>query len=125
MMVREDSVVRLELPVDTRYIRVARLVAGGMAATAGLDMDSVDDLRIAVDEVCAALFELADGGPVTLTFALGQDAVEVEGHVRARPAAALDQERFSLSEQILAVACDGYTMNIDDEVARFTLQKRL
>jgi serine/threonine-protein kinase RsbW len=124
-MVREDSVVRLELPVDTRYIRVARLVASGMAATAGLDMDAVDDLRIAVDEVCAALFELADGGPVTLTFALGEEEIQVEGHVRTRPAAALDQERFSLSEQILGVACDGYTMNVDDGAARFTLRKRI
>jgi serine/threonine-protein kinase RsbW len=125
MIAGEDSVVRLELPVDTRYIRVARLVAGGMAATAGLDMDSVDDLRIAVDEVCTALFELAGGGPVTLTFALGEDRVEVEGHVRVRPAAVLDKERFSLSEQILGVACDGYTMSVDDGTARFTLQKNL
>ena len=56
-----DGVVRLELPVESQYIRVARLVASGLGATAGLDVDAVDDLRIAVDELCAALFEVGDG----------------------------------------------------------------
>jgi len=45
-----DGVVRLELPIESQYIRVARLVASGLGATAGLDVDGVDDLRIAVDE---------------------------------------------------------------------------
>jgi len=121
MMEREDSVVRLELPIDTRYIRVARLVASGMGSTAGLD---VDDLRIAVDELCAALFELANGGPVSLTFALNDDGVDVEGHAPAAPSAHIDMERFALSQQILGVACDGFSLDVDGGVARFSLQKR-
>ena len=51
---RHDGVVRLELPIASQYIRVARLVASGLGASAGLDVDAVDDLRIAVDELCAA-----------------------------------------------------------------------
>ena len=124
MMEREDSVVRLELPIDTRYIRVARLVASGMGSTAGLDVDGVDDLRIAVDELCAALFELANGGPVSLTFALNDYGVDVEGHAPAAPSAHIDMERFALSQQILGVACDGFSLDVDGGVARFSLQKR-
>ena len=124
-MEREDSVVRLELPIDTRYIRVARLVASGMGSTAGLDIEGVDDLRIAVDELCAALFELADGGPVALTFALRDDGVEVQGEARAAPSAHIDTERFALSEQILGVACDRFSLDVDGGVARFSLHKRL
>jgi hypothetical protein len=125
MMGREDEVVRLELPVDTRYIRVARLVASGLASTAGLTVDGVDDLRIAVDELCSALFEVADGGPVALMFAVGPEEIEVEGRVRVASHAEIDRDRFSLSEQILAVACDQYTMNVDGGTARFTLHKHL
>jgi len=125
MMDGEVSVVRLELPVDTRYIRVARLVASGMGATAGLDVDAVDDLRIAVDELCSALFELAGGGPVALTFQLNEQAVDVEGRAPAAPAARIDKERFALSEQILGVACDRYSLDVDDGVARFSLHKQI
>ena len=121
----EDSVVRLELPIDTRFIRVARLVASGMGSTAGLDVEGVDDLRIAVDELCAALFELAGGGPVTLSFALRDGGVEVEGHAPAAPSAHIDKERFALSEQILGVACDRFSLDVDGGEARFTLHKRL
>jgi hypothetical protein len=119
-----EDVVRLELPTDTRYIRVARLVASGLGSTAGLDVEGVDDLRIAVDELCAALFELADGGSVSLTFALNEGGVEVEGHAPAAHSAHIDKERFALSEQILGVACDRFSLDVDGGVARFSLQKR-
>jgi serine/threonine-protein kinase RsbW len=125
MMDGKDGLVRLELPVDTRYIRVARLVASGLGSTAGFDVDGVDDLRIAVDELCSALFELADGGPVSLTFALSVGGVEVEGQAVAAPTAAIDPERFALSEQILGVACDQYALSVDGGVAHFSLHKRV
>jgi serine/threonine-protein kinase RsbW len=125
MMQGEDGVVRLELPVDTRYIRVARLVASGLGSTAGLDVEGVDDLRIAVDELCSALFELGDGSPVALTFTLTNGGVDVEGQAKAAPAARIDDERFALSEQILGVACDGFSLDVDGGVARFTLHKQI
>jgi hypothetical protein len=121
---KEGNVVRLELPVDTRYIRVARLVASGVGSTAGLDVDGVDDLRIAIDELCAALFEVADGGALQLKFAIGDDGVDVEGRTTAGATARIDPERFALSEQILGVACDRYTLSVDDGVAHFSLHKR-
>jgi serine/threonine-protein kinase RsbW len=120
----ENAVVRLELPVDTRYIRVARLVASGLGSTAGFDVDGVDDLRIAVDELCSALFELADGGPVELAFAVRDQGVDVEGKTKAAAEAAIDPERFALAEQILGVACDRYGLSVDNGVARFTMHKR-
>jgi hypothetical protein len=123
MMEGEDGVVRLELPVDTRFIRVARLVASGLGSTVGLDVEGVDDLRIAVDELCSALFELGDGSPVALTFTLSNGGVHVEGHARAAPAARIDEERFALSKQILGAACDGFSLGVDGGVARFTLHK--
>jgi hypothetical protein len=125
MIGEEDSVVRLELPVDTRYIRVARLVASGVGSTAGLDVEGVDDLRIAVDELCAALFEVADCDPVQLTFAVNDDGVDVKGQTKASAAAQIDRDRLALSEQILAVACDRYTLSVDNGIAQFTLHKRI
>ena len=65
--------------MDLRVIRIARLVAGGLGATAGFDIEEIDDLRIAVDEGCGALFEIGDGSPVNLTFAVEEQQVEVRG----------------------------------------------
>ena len=48
---RADGLIELVLPADTRLVRVARLVASGVATAAGFDVDEVEDLRIAVDEV--------------------------------------------------------------------------
>jgi len=117
-----DGVVRLELPVESQYIRVARLVASGLGASAGLDVDAVDDLRIAVDELCAALFEVG-GGKVELTFAVGSDEVEVTGRTETSPVAAFEPARLVLSRQILDVACDHYSLTLDGGVARFTMRK--
>jgi hypothetical protein len=117
-----DGVVRLELPVESQYIRVARLVASGLGASAGLDVDAVDDLRIAVDELCAALFEVGDR-KVELTFAVGADDVEVTGRTATSSAAAFEPDRLVLSRQILDVACDQYSLTLDGGVARFTMRK--
>jgi anti-sigma regulatory factor (Ser/Thr protein kinase) len=50
-MAADDEPVRLILPAGTRYLRVARLVASSLATMAGADLDGVEDLRIAVDEL--------------------------------------------------------------------------
>src|SRR5438067_6371318 len=111
-----DDVVRLELPLDSRYIRVARLVASGMGATAGFDVDGVEDLRIAVDELCAALLEVGARSPVELMFLVAPDEVIVTGRTGAAEGARLDPERLLLSYQILEVACDDYSLNLEDGV---------
>ena len=117
-----DGVVRLELPIESKYIRVARLVASGLGATAGLDVDAVDDLRIAVDELCAALFEVG-GEKVQLTFAVDADHVEVTGSTETGSVAAFEPARLVLSRQILEVACDTYSLTLDGGYARFTMRK--
>jgi serine/threonine-protein kinase RsbW len=115
--------IRLELPNDARFLRVARLVAGGVASAAGMGVDNVDDMRIAVDELCAALVEVGDGGALELRFVLLPHAVEVEGRTAASVLVAFDPERLTLSEQILKVACDHYTLAVEGGVASFTLRK--
>jgi serine/threonine-protein kinase RsbW len=120
----EDRIVRVQLPVDSRYIRVARLVAAGLASTAGFDVDGVDDFRIAVDELCAALLEVGDSArSVDLTFAVRDGEVEVEGRTETSGEASFDNDRLDLSRQILDVACDAYTLSVDGSYALFSARK--
>ena len=68
-MDHEPGRVELLLPPDSRYMRLARLMASGVASTCGLPLEEVEDFRIAVDELCAALIEVGDGEQVRLVFA--------------------------------------------------------
>jgi serine/threonine-protein kinase RsbW len=120
----EERIVRVQLPVDSRYIRVARLVAAGLASTAGFDVDAVDDFRIAVDELCAALLEVGeDGRSVELTFSVRDGEVEVGGRTETSGAASFDGDRLDLSRQILDVAYDTYTLSMDGPYAVFSARK--
>ena len=53
--------IRLSVPADTRYARLARLTAASLAGRDGFTYDEVEDVRIAVSEACALLL----GGPLT------------------------------------------------------------
>src|SRR3954469_19591739 len=47
----KGDVVALAFPADTRWVRLARLLTSGVAAQAGFDVEEVEDLKIAVDEI--------------------------------------------------------------------------
>ena len=120
----EATVVRLEIPAETRVVRAARLVASGLTSAAGFDVDDVDDIRIAVDELCAVLFELGDGGVVSVTFTTRPGEIEVQGQTAASEEA-VDPSRFALSVQILNAACDEFSWSMADGIADVRIAKRL
>ena len=110
----------IALPPDSRYMRLARLMASGVATTSGLPLEEVEDC-IAVDELCATLIELGDGEVVRLTFELGQTLVVV-GTTRLRQET-IDEERLTLSRQILDVVTDGHELTRDGDTVFFVARK--
>jgi len=58
---QEDTALRLELrtAASTAVIATIRTVAADLAARADFDLDSIDDLRMAVDDLCAMLVRIA------------------------------------------------------------------
>lgn len=122
-MENEPGRVELLLPPDSRYMRLARLMASGVASTCGLPLDEVEDFRIAVDEMCAALIEVGDGDQVSLAFAFTDDAVVVEGRTPAKPEGVVDEDRLNLSRQILDVVTDGHELTTGNGYATFTARK--
>jgi hypothetical protein len=122
--------VRLELPAVGRFVRLARLLASGVAAAAGFDVDAVEDFRIAVDEVCTGLVEAAPGGTMELEFHARPGAVVLFATVPIRlqavapaEAGAAGAERDDLSAQILGVVVDAWDRTVDDGAVRYRLAK--
>jgi len=121
---RSEGRIELVRPADTRLVRVARLVASGIATTAGFDVEEVEDLRIAVDELCTALVEGGDGGALYLGFDLKDGEVAIIGTTTAAGIAAFEPERLALSRQILAVVVDDHELHTDHGQISVRLLKR-
>lgn len=115
--------IELSLPPDSRYMRLARLMASGVASTCGLPLEEVEDFRITVDELCSTLIEMGDGHPILLSFELEPDTLVVHGRTPAGADDAIDDERLALSSQILDVVADGHDLVALNGQVEFSARK--
>ena len=77
------SVVEVRTSATAALIPTIRAVASDLAARADFDLDAISDLRMAVDEACATLVDVA--APATMlqcTFRVHAEHIEVHAHVR-------------------------------------------
>jgi anti-sigma regulatory factor (Ser/Thr protein kinase) len=113
--------IKLAVPAMPEYVRLARLTAAGLASRIGFSYDDVEDLRIAVDELCYLLVG-SEGRPgsITLTYFLDDDGLVVEGEGAGGGRAELAE----LAEQILAALVDEYEIVRNDETVTFRMARR-
>ena len=111
--------VELKIPASASYLRLARLAAADVAARAGWTYEEIDDLRIAVDELCYAIGAGSDSGWLTLTYAAHDGHIEVQG-AGTDTGAAIDPGE--LSEAIVSAVVDEF--DLDRAAATFRLVKR-
>jgi hypothetical protein len=118
--------IHLHLPGEGRFVRLARLVGAGMANELGLDVDGLDDVRLAVGEACSLALQLG-ASSLGVDFSLdGQRLiVDVDAPLLSLPADDLDPQS-DLAEQILKVACTSHAITHDDHrwTARLTFDGR-
>jgi len=122
MMVSTGS-VELTIPGDARFLRVARMVASSVATLADFDVDAIDDLRIAVDELCGVLVERGGGTSIDLRFDVEDVAVVVRGECELGAEPVEDDDRKALWTQILRVVADRYEVTASDGHVTFVLEK--
>ncbi len=118
--------ILLIAPAERGSVRLARILAAGVAADAGLDIDDTEDLRIAVSELVALLVEGMNGGASSIEVRFRRTAGEVvvEGHspaVNGHPEAAGVDD---LVLGILRVVVDDHSFDADATGRRFRLVKR-
>lgn len=116
--------IRLTMPATPHLMRVARLTAAGLASRLGFSLDEVEDLKIAVDELCFAMVGTKGReGTLTLVYRMGPDSLEIEGSSDFvdRTVASASSE---LSALILAAVVDEHEVVNSDSTMRFRLKKR-
>ncbi|MGB5756897.1 MAG: ATP-binding protein [Acidimicrobiales bacterium] len=69
----------LETPSAARYLHIIRLTSAGAAAEAGLSADEIDDVKIAVDELCSLVMAVAaDTDRLKMRFLADENGITIE-----------------------------------------------
>lgn len=119
-----EAAITITIAPDPRLVRPVRLAMGGLASLAGFDVEAIEDLRIAVNELTATLMERGDGSDLVIRLAVvGEGAIRIEGStgLGAEP---LDADHFALSDRILSVVADDHGFDAADGMASAWLERR-
>ena len=115
--------MRLSVPAALEYVRIVRLTASGVASRLGLDIDEIENLRVAVDELASTVVDAAAPGDLEITFSSGDGELRMEGRAPLAPGGEVGLDQ--LTAQILNAVCDKYELRVVDGTARFACTRRL
>jgi serine/threonine-protein kinase RsbW len=122
------DVVDLTIPSGADLLVLARLTAATVASRAGFDVEEVEDLRLAVDELCVALIRPGTEGRLTLEFRRDADLIEVKCSyevLETAPLAEADDDLIEgLSDRILDALVDEHGRLLVDGSEQAWLRKR-
>jgi serine/threonine-protein kinase RsbW len=117
--------VKLTLPSTPEFLRLARVTASGVASRMGFTVDAVEDLRLAIDELCFALTgSPPPAGTLELSYRLDGTTLEIEGIAHFNGAASMPLTLSELSERILDALVDEHELTTRDGTPRFRLVKQ-
>src|SRR5665213_4638368 len=77
-----DEAVKLSVPAALEYVRIVRLTGSGVASRLGFDIEEIEDLRVALDELASIAIEAADAGELEITFFTTDTELRITGRAR-------------------------------------------
>jgi serine/threonine-protein kinase RsbW len=114
--------VTLVVLATNDHISFARLNTTAVAGKVGFDYDAIEDVRIAVSELCGTVIACAaPDSELRLDIRGGADGLEVSG--RATMAAGATLEPDELSDQVLKVVSDEYSYDVANGEASFRMTR--
>jgi serine/threonine-protein kinase RsbW len=120
-----DGEVRLEVPAAPEYLRMARMMAAGVASRLGFTLEEVEDLRIAIDELCYSLVGRAGRpGTLRLRYLMAGDSLTVVGTGRFDDHLDEAPHLTPLSQQILGALSDECELESGTDGPTFRMVKR-
>jgi hypothetical protein len=124
--VAKEAEVRLSIPASPEFLRLARLAAAGLASRMGFTYDEVEDLRIAIDELCFSLVgNTGRAGTIVLRYWMTDDgSLIVEGAGQFEDGMGTSPTLSPLSQQILTAVVDEHELSIGTDGPEFRLVKR-
>lgn len=117
--------VVLEFPASLDFVRMARLVSSSLGAQLSFTVDEIDDLCIAVDELCSMLIgaSIDSACALTIRFRLDANRLQLEASVPAcTPGLQLAMSELSALIVHAAVDDHDFWRDADRVVGRITKQ---
>ena len=115
--------IRLIIPGSPDFLRLARLAAADAGSRAGLTFDEIEDLRIAVDELCHSVMRADGSGAVELVFEMDDEGLVVAG-VGPPIEPGSESKPSELLRTIVAAVVDEHDLDRDGDALHFRLLKR-
>jgi hypothetical protein len=112
--------VRLTVPPSFDHVRVARLTAAAVAERLPFDVEDIDDVRVAVDELSSALIEAGPVSDIEFEFAQLRDVFVAEGSATV----VMHPHLSELARHVLCIVVDGFELSETEGVAHFRATKR-
>jgi hypothetical protein len=120
--VEDEDEVCLLVPPHSCHLRAVRLIAAEAGGRAGLDVSELDDLRIAVDELCYTVMAATDQRLLLrVVVREGRVVVRGTGQLRAGTAAPILP---NVSELIVDAVSDRYVFEHDGDKLSFVVVKQ-
>jgi serine/threonine-protein kinase RsbW len=92
---RRAERLELQVPTTATQLPAVRAMAGDLAMRMDYDLDSVEDLRLAVDEACATLAAIGTRDePLTVVFETTRAGLHIEAWVPAAEGTTVPRDGF-------------------------------
>jgi hypothetical protein len=95
-----------------------------VASRLGFDVEEIEDLR-AADELASLVVESADGGDLSVQFAVQDNALRIEGDAALAAGRADNARVDDLTAQILAAVVDEWDLSTTEGSVRFSCVRRV
>lgn len=123
-MTAEPDRIQLVIPAAPEYVLVVRLAAAGLATRAGLPYDDIEDIRVAVAEICRLLMgEKGATGTLILQFGVGDGGLEIDAVADVFPSPAVPGDD-DLSVHLIAALANEHEVQLNGEGGRIRIVKR-
>jgi serine/threonine-protein kinase RsbW len=108
----QADVVRLTVPAALEYVRIVRLAGSGVASRLGFDVEEIENLRVALDELASLVIAYAAPGELELTFSTTDTELQISGRAPLTNGSKVGVE--TLTAQILKAVVDDYELTADN-----------
>jgi serine/threonine-protein kinase RsbW len=119
----EGDHVDVRVPASGAFVATLRLAAASLAARCDLTVDDIEDLRLAVDEACSLLLQLArPEDALHARFALSPGQLRVDASVSAP--AHVDVDRGGFAWTVLGALASSVEVARDGDRLTISVTKR-
>jgi serine/threonine-protein kinase RsbW len=114
------ATAQLTVPATTAYLRHVRILAATIADDCSFDVEAIESLRVAVDELCAlAMADATDDAELTVAITTTGRAVELDGTCRpVTEEPVLDP----IAEQLLRAGSSHHQLRLEGDTVHLELR---